>query len=354
MPNQNYSTLSQWSGKRGTMSGFMPTSFEEYAQKNLSGQYSQKEVNHFKALYDQLFFNGRFKDSNSQFQEGDPAYEKLMAKKRFAEQFLRNAYADPNRANWNDSHIAKLLETFDKDFETAYSTEQSNLAAQNEASRNTMLQNNLSMQNQYDINSARDRYRDLTDPYSNYNQSIYNRLKRLSQPEGYANTQMYRMLGLGGKTSSMMAQWAQQDQETKATEQAYNAFEGGRENTERIAQGYLDQASGRTQSLMQLMSQRELGLLSNATENRRISESSRIAEQQMELQKHLEGRQENAQYKNSWINTLLGVGGSLLGGPIGGAIGGALGNYLTGNKQNTMSYENYLKKYPSPYYSNKG
>lgn len=126
-------------------------------------------------------------------------------------------------------------------------------------SQSKLFQEQLSRyRNERDINKARDRYEELTDPNSTYNQNMYNRISRMYSPKTNVNEMLAAALGMGGKSSGFLANALYNQADVKAKESTYNAFQSSYERAESQAQGYLDLATGREQSLLKIMSDQRL------------------------------------------------------------------------------------------------
>jgi len=151
-----------------------------------------------------------------------------------------------------------------------------------------------------DTNRARDRFEEITDTNSKYNQDIYNRLDRMNTPDNYEGSLLNRAMGLGAKSSAFLAKKGYEQQEAKGKENTYNQFSDLKTRSEGTALGYLDLASGKESFLTKLMSDESMQLKA------------------LSQQKSIEESQRKSQFYNSIIKTVLGGGIALATGGVGG------------------------------------
>lgn len=196
-------------------------------------------------------------------------YDNLTgADRAYADEYLKYHESLPDVASWSDDWINEIAGKFGES-----------------ASANRLKQ---------DTNRARERYGELTNINSEYNQGVYNRIKRLNAPDTYQDSLLYRAMGLSADSSANLAQNAQRHLERKASDRSYSQFQETRERAEGAAQGYLELASGKEASLLQIMT------------------NTRLQEQQLEQQAELAERERTSQLWNSIAKTVIGGGISLL------------------------------------------
>lgn len=147
---------------------------------------------------------------------------------------------------------------------------------------------------QQNIEMANKRFKDLTDPNSEYNKEMFNRISRINQPDDYQSSLLYRAMGLGEKSSSFLAESGNKQLQAKANETTYNEFDAAVKGAEASAQGYLGQAESGNLSLLKIMS------------------DQRMQEAQLKQQRELEDSQRKSQLWNSIAKTAIGVGTTLL------------------------------------------
>lgn len=185
-----------------------------------------------------------------------------------------------------------------------------------------------------DAERARSRFEDIVNPGSEWNKSMEQSIARINKPDQYEDSLLYNAMGMGSKSSSLLAQYAIKDKTAKAGEKTYNQFAQFRGQAEGTAASYLGQATGANMGIYKVMNDTQMQIRA------------------LQAQKEIEENQRSSQLFSSIFNTVAG-GAITLAAPwlapavipamtaIGSLGNSSSSNPLSSNYQNNMFTPSY-------------